>query len=119
MTTPIQPISGFRTFTKSEAVAIMEAKTARKSEIFERELRDMQDKMHTVVREIVKDQLALLSSRIEQNANDIQKVVRTSGASLETQEEIRTLVKTNQQNIKQLDSNIKTIDQNIRELAAS
>ena len=119
MTTPIQPISGFRTFTKSEAVAIMEAKTARQSEIFERELRDMQDRMHTVVREIVKDQLALLASRIEQNTKDIQKVALERPASLETQEEIRTLVKTNQQNISQLDSNIKTIDQNIRELTAS
>lgn len=117
MTTPIQPISGFRTFTKSEAVAIMEAKTAKVSETFERELRDMQDRMHTVVREIVKDQLALLSSRIEQNVRDIQKIVRTSGG--QTQEEIRALVEKNRQNINQLDSNIKTMDQNIRELAAS
>jgi len=116
MTTPIQPISEFRTFTKSEAVAIMEAKTAKVSEIFERELRNMQDKMHTNVREIVKDQLALLSSRIEQNAKDIQKVVNRKDVA---NEEIRALVKKNQQNIDQLDSNIKTLDHNIREMSGS
>ena len=97
----------------------MEAKTAKVSEIFERELRNMQDKMHTNVREIVKDQLALLSSRIEQNAKDIQQIVRTNGASLVANEEIRELVKKNQQNIDQLDSNIKTIDHNIREMSGS
>lgn len=116
MTTPIQPISGFRTFTKSEAVAIMEAKTAKVSETFERELRDMQDKMHAVVREIVKDQLSLLSNRIEQNANSIQQLVTRRDVS---EEEIKTLVKNNQLNISQLDSNIKTIDQNIREMTRS
>ena len=116
MTTPIQPISGFRTFTKTEAVAIMEAKTANVSETFERELRDMQDKMHTVVREIVKDQLALLSSRIEQNTNSIQQIINRRNIS---EEEIKSLVKNNQENINQLDSNIKTIDHNIREMSGS
>ncbi len=115
MTTPIQPISGFRTFTKTEAVAIMEAKTAKVSETFERELRDMQDKMHTIVRELVKDQLALLSSRIEQNTNSIQQIINKRNIS---EEEIKSLVKNNQENINQLDSNIKTIDQNIREMTA-
>ena len=94
----------------------MEAKTAKVSEMFERELRNMQDKMHTNVREIVKDQLALLSSRIEQNAKDIQKVVNRKDVA---NEEIRALVKKNQQNIVQLDSNIKTIDHNIREMSCS
>lgn len=97
----------------------MEAKTARQSEIFERELRDMQDKMHADVREIVKDQLSLLSNRIEQNTKDIQKIMRSGARSLETQEEIRALVNKNQLNINQLDNNIKTIDQNIRELSCS
>jgi len=114
MTTPIQPISGFRTFTKTEAVAIMEAKTAKVSETFERELRGMQDKMHTIARLLVKDQLALLSSRIEQNANSIQQIINRRNIS---EEEIKSLVKKNQENINQLDSNIKTIDQNIREMA--
>lgn len=115
MSSSIQPISGFRTFTKSEAMAIMEAKTAKVSETFERELRDMQDKMHTVVREIVKDQLALLSTRIEQNTSSIQKLITRTDVSVE---EIKTLARNNQQNISQLDSNIKTIDQNIREMTA-
>lgn len=115
MTTPIQPISGFRTFTKTEAVAIMEAKTAKVSETFERELRDMQDKIHSIVRELVKDQLVLLSSRIEQNANSIQQIINRRNIS---EEEIKSLVKNNQENINQLDSNIKTIDQNIREMSA-
>ena len=76
-------MSGFRTFTKSEAVAIMEAKTANVSETFERELRELQDKMHTVVREIVKDQLVLLSSRIEQNTSSIQQIICRRNASEE------------------------------------
>ena len=96
-------------------MAIMEAKTAKVSETFERELRDMQDKMHTVVREIVKDQLALLSTRIEQNTSSIQKLITRTDVSVE---EIKTLARNNQQNISQLDSNIKTIDQNIREMTA-
>tara|TARA_B100000780_G_scaffold161044_1_gene112524 strand:+ start:280 stop:762 length:483 start_codon:yes stop_codon:yes gene_type:complete len=112
MSTPIQPISGFRQFTKTEAVAIMEAKTAKVSATFERELRAMQEKMHTTMREIVKDQLALLSNRIEQNAKDIRKLLdRKDGDG----DEIRTLVNKNRENIEQLDSNIKTIDQEVRE----
>tara|TARA_B110001452_G_C15210933_1_gene420038 strand:+ start:1066 stop:1416 length:351 start_codon:yes stop_codon:yes gene_type:complete len=111
----IQPISGsgFRQFTKSEAVAIMEAKTAKISEIFERELRTMQDKMHSNVREIVKDQLELLSSRIEQNAKDIRQLLST-----DSDRNLRSLVDKNAENIKLLDSNIKSIDQNIRAVVA-
>ena len=56
--------AGFRQFTKSEAVAVIDAKTSKLSETFERELRDMQEKMHTTVREIVRDQLDLLTKRI-------------------------------------------------------
>lgn len=108
MSTTIQPISGFHQFTKTEAIAIMEAKTARQSEIFERELRNMQDKMHTTAREIVKDQLVLLSNRIEQNTKNIQKLLNRSTTGLQT------LIDKNTENIKLIDSNIKTLDQNIR-----
>ncbi len=92
----IQPISGsgFRQFTKSEAVAIMEAK-------------------HSNVREIVKDQLELLSSRIEQNAKDIRQLLST-----DSDRNLRSLVDKNAENIKLLDSNIKSIDQNIRAVVA-
>lgn len=91
----------------------MDAKTSKISELFERELRIMQDKIHSNVREIVKDQLELLSSRIEQNAKDIRQLLckhEDSG--------LRAIVDKNAENIKLLDSNIKSIDQNIRDVVA-
>lgn len=113
----IQPISGFRQFTRNEAVAIMEAKTAKISEMFERELRMMQDKMHSNVRDIVKDQLELLSSRIEQNAKDIRQLMPIADAGVQLKS-LKSLVDKNAENIKLLDRNIKSIDQNIRDVVA-
>lgn len=107
----IQPISGFHQFTKDEVVAIMEAKTAKVSETFERELRTIQDRMHSDVREMVRDQLTLLTKQLEENAENI----RTMMLKHENKEDkLRELVDKNAANIKLLDRNIKSLDQNIR-----
>ena len=95
----------------------MEAKTAKVSATFERELRDMQATMQTTVREIVKDQLVLLSNRIEQNAKDIRKLLtHPQSTGLQESTGLQALVNKNAENINLLDSNIKTLDQDITEI---
>tara|TARA_B110000091_G_C13807890_1_gene473439 strand:- start:919 stop:1266 length:348 start_codon:yes stop_codon:yes gene_type:complete len=111
----IQPISGFRQFTKDEVVAIMEAKTAKVSERLERELRTIQDRMHSDVREMVRDQLTLLTKQLEQNAENIRTMMLKRET---TEDKLRELVDKNAANIKLLDRNIKSLDQNLRTVVA-
>ena len=109
--------AGFRQFTKSEAVAVIDAKTSKLSETFERELRDMQEKMHTTVREIVRDQLDLLTKRIEQNTNDIRTLMDRK-RDRDFEERVEAITKKNAENIKLIDDNIKTLDKNLQSLTS-
>ena len=109
--------TGFRQFTKSEAVAVIDAKTSKLSENFERELRDLQEKMHTTVREIVRDQLDLLTKRIERNTNDIRTLMDRK-RDRDFEERIEAITKKNTENIKVIDDNIKTLDKNLQNLSS-
>tara|TARA_B110001450_G_C17316931_1_gene357783 strand:+ start:145 stop:501 length:357 start_codon:yes stop_codon:yes gene_type:complete len=109
--------TGFRQFTKSEAVAVIDAKTSKLSENFERELRDLQEKMHTTVREIVRDQLDLLTKRIERNTNDIRTLMDRK-RDRDFEERVEAMTKKNAENIKVIDDNIKTLDKNLQNLSS-
>ena len=109
--------TGFRQFTKSEAVAVIDAKTSKLSENFERELRDLQEKMHTTVREIVRDQLYLLTKRIERNTNDIRTLMDRK-RDRDFEERVEAMTKKNAENIKVIDDNIKTLDKNLQNLSS-
>ena len=114
----VQPLSGFRQFTKTEAVAIMEAKTSKLSATFERELRNIEEKIRSDVRETVKDQLELLLRRIEQNATDIRSLM---GKQVDEvwKKQLDATVQKNTENINLIDNNIKSLDNNIRSIASS
>ena len=108
----IEPIKGFRQFTKNEAVAVMDAKNAQLSEKIERELRDIQEKIHATVRETVRDQLDLLSKRIEQNTSDIRDMFK-SAHDQEWKTKMEALITKNSENIQIIDGNIKTLDRSM------
>lgn len=136
----IKPISSFHQFGKNEALAIIDAKTSKVSEIFERELRDMQEKTHTTIRESIKEQIEFISQRIERNASDIQTTDLKIRASMKRQYEamaaniaqntndIRSLLgssknegwqKEMEKKIQKNLDNIQVLDGNVRELATS
>tara|TARA_B110000879_G_C11126020_1_gene493968 strand:+ start:1098 stop:1457 length:360 start_codon:yes stop_codon:yes gene_type:complete len=114
----VQPIinTGFRQFTRNEAVAVMDAKTAKISENFERELRVIQEKIHTTVRELVRDQLELLSKGVGQNTADIRRILDRRRDENASNDGLEAIVRKNTENIKIIDSNIKTIDKNVQQL---
>ena len=74
----IEPLSGFRQFSKGEAVAVIEAKNAQLNAKMEKELRSIQENVHATVREIVKDQMELLQQRVKQNTQDIRDMYKKS-----------------------------------------
>jgi len=102
----IERIQGFRQFSKNEAEAVMDAKNAKMSEKIERELRNLQEKLHQTVRETVRDQLELLSKRIEQNSSDIRDIFK-SAHDEQWKCQIEALIKKNTDNIQIIDGNIK------------
>ena len=109
----IEPITGFRQYSRSEANAVIDAKNAKLSEKIERELRDMQEKIHDTVRETVRDHLDMLSKRVEQNANDIREMYKTSRDE-EWKKKMESLIKHNTENIGIIDSNVKELSRTIQ-----
>tara|TARA_B110000091_G_C13359003_1_gene287472 strand:- start:58 stop:396 length:339 start_codon:yes stop_codon:yes gene_type:complete len=109
----IEPIKGFRQFTKNEVVAVMEAKNAKLSEKIERELRLMQEKIHETVRESVRDQIELLNKRIERNSSDIRDMLKSSHDE-QWKTKLEGLIQKNTENIKIMDNNIKTLDRSMQ-----
>ena len=73
--------------------------------------------MHTTVREIVRDQLDLLTKRIEQNTNDIRTLMDRK-RDRDFEERIEAITKKNTENIKVIDDNIKTLDKNLQNLSS-
>lgn len=113
----VQPLPGFRQFTKDEAVAIMDAKTSKMSEVLERELRTMQEEMQRSVREIIREQMQMLMHQVEKNTDDIRTLMNKPEPGSAT--ELKAAVEKNAENIKLLDRNVKTLDANVRAMATS
>ena len=109
----IEPLSGFRQFSKGEAVAVIDAKNAQLSEKLERELRDMQENMHNIVREIVKDQMELLQQRVKQNTEDIRDMYKKS-TDEEWKSKMEAMIRKNTENITIVDANIKSVTNSLQ-----
>lgn len=108
----IEPMSGFRQFSKGEAVAVIDAKNAQLSEKLERELRDMQENIHSIVRGIVKDQMELLQQRVKQNTEDIRDMFKKS-TDEEWKAKMEAMIRKNTENISIVDANIKSVSNSL------
>ena len=109
----IEPLSGFRQFSKGEAVAVIDAKNAQLSEKMERELRNIQESIHSTVREIVKDQMELLQQRVKQNTEDIREMYKKS-TDEEWKSKMEAMIRKNTENIEIVDSNVKSVSRSLQ-----
>jgi len=109
----IEPLSGFRQFSKGEAVAVIDAKNAQLSAKMEQELRSIQEGIHTTVREIVKDQMELLHQRVKQNTEDIREMYKKS-TDEEWKSKMESMIRKNTENIQIVDANVKRVGQSLQ-----
>lgn len=109
----IEPLTVYRQFSKGEAVAVIDAKTAQLEGKLQRELREMQENMHGILRDIVKDQIQLLQQRVKQNTEDIRDMFKKS-TDEEWKSKMEAMIRKNTQNISIVDANIKSVSNSLQ-----